>query len=255
MDTKDFFVEVRLGNIPGYSIVHKFGRNDSVPNGTWTLVSLSSPSGTFPISGSPVRIKAGGDAADIATGAGAREITVIGIDTNLAEVSETITTSGAGASAYTMASFWRTYRSFVSSVGTYGVNNTADIIIENALDALTIVAGEGQTQHGAYTIPIGKVGYLLGVDIDTDATKRADFRLFIRENFNDVAVPMSPSQVKLHWDGVLGAIHYRPHSPSVIIPALSDIWIEAEGAGGNTDVSVDFEILLVDDQSEFIRSI
>ena len=254
MDSKDYFVEVQRGNIEGHSIVSKFGRNDSVPNGVWQLVSLSSPSGAFPASGSPVRIKAGGDAADTAAGAGAREVTVIGIDASLAEVSETITTSGAGASAYTTTSFWRTYRAFVSSVGTYGVNNTGDLTIENAADdALIITAGEGQTQHGAYTIPIGKVGYLLTVDIDTDATKRADFRLFVRKNFNDVAAPMSPSQVKLHWDGVLGPISYRPRSPSIIIPALSDVWIEAEGDGANTDVSVDFEILLIDDPTGPIK--
>ena len=256
MDTRDYFVEVQRGNIAGHSIVSKFGRNDSVPNGVWQLVSLSSPSGAFPASGTPVRIKAGGDAADTANGAGAREITLIGIDTNLAEVSETLATSGSGASAYTTTSFWRVYRSFVSSVGTYGVNNTGNIVVENAGDdALTITAGEGQTQHGAFAIPIGKVGYLLSVDIDTDATKRADFRLFVRENFNDFAAPMSPSRVKLHWDGVLGPISYRPRSPIVVIPALSDIWIEAEGDGANTDVSVDFEILLIDDPTGPIKKV
>ncbi len=256
MDTKDYFVEVRRGNIEGHTIVNKFGRNVGVPNGVWQLVSLSSPSGAFPVSGSPVRIKAGGDAADTANGAGARAVTLIGINSTLTEVSETLTTSGSGASAYTTNSFWRIYRAFVSSVGTYGVNNTGDITIENALDdALTITADEGQTQHGAYTIPTGKVGYLLTVDIDTDATKRADFRLFVRENFNDVAVPMSPSLVKLHWDGVLGPISYRPRSPSIILLALSDIWIEAEGDGANTDVSVDFEILLIDNPEGPIKQI
>jgi len=255
MDIKDYFVEVQRGNIAGQVVVNKFGRNESVPNGSWVLVSPSAPSGAFPVSGVSVRIKSGGDAADTAAGAGAREITVIGIDTNFEESTEIMITSGVNASAYTTTSFWRVYRAYVSSVGTYGGNNVADITIENGLDALVIMAGEGQTQHGAFTVPIGKVGYLLTVDIDADAGKAADFRLFIRENFNVITAPMPASRVRLHWDGVIGHVNYRPRSPSIVIPQCSDIWIEAEGDGANTDVSVDFEILLIDDPEGPIQQI
>ncbi len=129
---KNFFLEVQQGNLPGYSIVHKFGRNDSVLNNVWDLVSPTSPSGAFPASGTPVRIKAGGHGDDTANGIAAREITVVGIDTNLVEISETIATAGASASAFTSSSFWRVYRAFVSSVGTYGGNNTGDIFVEHS---------------------------------------------------------------------------------------------------------------------------
>lgn len=258
MDVKEFYSEVQQGNIAEYSLVHKFGRNDDIPNGSWAMVSPSSPSGTFPGSGVIVRIKADGDVADSASGAGAREITIIGIDTTLQEISETLVTSGTSASLLTTTSFWRIYRAYVSDIGTYGNANIDDIIIEDSdgvNDMLTIKADEGQTQHGAYSIPLGKIGYLLSVDITVDASKAADFRLFIRDNFTNTVSPISSKRLRFYWDGVLGQASYKPVAPGLILNALSDIWIEARGGGQNTEVSANFEILLKDDPSGPIRRI
>lgn len=258
MDTKDFYNEIKQGNIAGYSLMHKFGRNANIPNGAWAMVSSSSPSGTFPASGVTVRIKAGGNASDTTVGVGAREITIIGIDTNLLEVSETITTSGANASLLTATSFWRIYRAYVSSVGIYGEANTGDITIEDSdgiNDMLIITADEGQTQHAAHSIPLNKTGYLLSVNMTADAAKAADFRMFVRNNFTNTVSPISSKQLKLYWDGVLGHVNYGPVAPGLTLSALSDIWIESRGGGANTEVSVDFEILLRDNPSGPIRSI
>lgn len=249
---KDFYTEVKLGNVAGHRIMHKFGRNDSILNNIWDLISPTGPSGSFPASGVPVRITAGGDAADVSNGAGAREITIVGINTDLQEVEETIATSGAGVSLYTTNSFWRVYRSFVSSVGTYNGNNVGDINIANGETMATIVAGEGQTQHGALSIPTGKTGYLLNIHIMVDAGKAADFRLFTRENFNDTTAPMSPKRIRRYFDGVLGHMLTQPNSPMIILPALTDIWFEARGGGAGTEVSISFDILLVDDDSGHI---
>lgn len=248
---RDFLIEVARGNIPGYSLVHKFGRNDTVPNGTWELVSLDGGSGVFRTSPSTVRIKAGGHAADTVDGDGARGITVIGVDSDLAEISENIVTSGALASSATTASFWRVYRAYLSTVGSYGSANSGNIIIEDsggAANIITISADEGQSQHGSYSTPLGKTGFLLSVHLTADSNKAADFRLFTRENFTDISAPMSPRRLRLYWDGILGNIDaHNPESPGIVLPALTDVWIEAEGGGAGTEVSVDFEILLVDD--------
>jgi len=246
----DFYTEVQKGNITGHSLVHKFGRNDVVPNGSWEMVSLLSVPTAFRSSASTVRIKAGGNAADTAAGAGAREVTVVGIDTTLAEVSETIATAGAGASAATTASFWRTYRAYVSSNGTYGAANTAAITIEDsggAADMITIGVEEGQSQHGAYTIPTGKTGYFLHATVTVDASKAADVKFCKRESFNDATAPMEATRLITYWDGLTGVLDFSPKSPGGALPALTDVWFEASGSGAATEVSVDFEILLVDD--------
>lgn len=261
MDVKDFYSEVKQGNISGYSIQHKFGRNNNVPNGSWELVSLLSSSGVFGQSATKVRIKSGGNSDDTVDGDGARGITVVGIDDTLSEIKETLVTSGVNASSATIASFWRVYRAYVANgaAGTYGGSNIGDIIIEDSVGAANIIQiseDEGQSQHGAYSVSIEKTGYLLSVHITADAAKAADFRLFTRENFTNVSSSMSPKRIRLYWDGILGHIDaYVPRSPGISLPALTDIWIEARGGGANTEVSVDFEILLIDDSISHIKRI
>lgn len=246
---RDFLIEVAKGNVAGHSLVHKFGRNDAVPNGAWAAVTQL---GTlaFLNGATSVRIKAGGNVADDAAGAGAREIEVMGIDTTLTQISETITTAGAAASAATSAAFWRICRVTTTAVGTYSTANTGDIVIENAAggtDLIMVAAGEGRSQHGHYAIPTGKTGYLLSVHVTVDSGKAANIRVFIREALNDTAAPVKPNCLRLYWDGIIGTFDYVPRSPGIVVPALSDIWVEAYGDGAASEVSADFELLLVDD--------
>ena len=248
--SKDFLIEVQKGNVAGHSMVHKFGRNDELPNGSWEVINLLGS--TWPIlsAATTVRIKAGGNAADTAAGAGAREVTVQGIDSNGDETSETIATAGASASSATTASFWRIHRAWVSSVGTYGSANTAAVTIENSgggTDLIQIAADEGQTQFAGFTIPSGKTGYLISLHLTVDASKAADFRVFTLNDITDTTAPMASKRLKLYFDGVLGELRYVPKGPELSLSALTDIWIEASGGGAGTEVSADFELLLVDD--------
>lgn len=250
LPSRDFLIEVQKGNVAGHSLVHKFGRNDTVPNGTWEHVSLLSGVTAFRSSAATMRIKAGGNAADTAAGAGAREVTIQGIDSALAEITEAVATAGSSASSATSASFWRVHRAWVSAVGTYSVGNTAAITIEDsggASDMIMIAATEGQTQYAGYTIPTAKTGYLLSLRLSVDAAKAADFRLFTRGSITDTSAPMASRRIRKYWDGLLGQTVYTPHGPDLVLAALTDIWIEAQGGGAGTEVSADFEILLVDD--------
>lgn len=246
---KDFLIEVRKGNIPGHSLVHKFGRNDSVPNGSWEFINLLGFT-SWPLSAATtVRVKAGGNAADDTAGNGAREITIQGIDSNLVEISEAVATAGAAASSATAASFWRVHKAWVSSSGTYGASNTAAVTIENSgggTDLIQINTEEGQTQFGGWSVPTGKTAFLLTAFMSTDSSKAADFRMFIRESFNDTTAPMKAKRVQLYFDGVISQHEFNPNSPGASIPALTDIWWEAEGGGAITEVSIDFELLVVD---------
>lgn len=245
----DFLIEVAKGNVPGHSLVHKFGRNAAVPNGSWELISNLSGATSFLSAATTVRVKTG-NAADTAAGAGAREITVQGVDDNLARVTEAIATAGASASSATTASFWRVDRAYVSSAGTYATPvNTGNVIIENSsggTDLIQISAGEGQSQYGAAAVQTGAKAYLLSVLITIDSIQSADIRMFTRANFNDTTAPVSPQRIKLYWDGIVASVSLDPNSPIFVVDGPSDIWLEAEGAGGATEVSCDFELLIVD---------
>lgn len=245
--------QVRRGHILGHSIVQKFGRDSDVMNGVWGLVSPHSSADAMPASGSPVRIKAGGDVADTADGAGARSVLITGITDSFIEASEIILPSGIGVSQPTSGVFWRVYRAKVMDVGTYGAANTDDMIIETAngsSDRVAIIADEGHTQHAAFSIPSGSIGYLTSLHVQVDSSKAASIRVFTRENFNVVTAPMSSKNLKLFYDGILGTLHYVPDAPNIIIPGMADIWVEARGGGANTEVSIEMEILIIDESLE-----
>lgn len=251
LPNRDFLIEVQKGNVAGHSMVHKFGRNPAVANGVWELVSTLSTTGTsFRTSASTMRIKAGGNAVDTAAGGGAQEVTIQGIDDSGNEIAEAIATAGASASSATSASFWRVNRAWVSAVGTYGVANIGDVMIEDsggAGDVNKILAAEGQTQYAGYTIPAGKTGYLLSCHLSVDASKAADFRLLSREDMLDTSAPVAARRLMKYWDGIINTATYIPRGPDTVLPALTDIWVEAEGGGAASEVSADFELLLVDD--------
>ncbi len=248
-DNLDFLVEVEKGNVSGHSMVHKFGRNDGVPSGTWEFISLLGHT-VWPLSSDTlVRVKAG-NALDTSTGTGAREITIQGITTGFLEATTTLTTAGATASTYSATSFWRVYRAWVSSVGTYGGANSSEaVIIENSAggtDIIQIGAEEGQTQFAGWTVPVNKTAYLLGAHIHVDTNKTADIRLFTRDDIDDTVAPMKSKRLKLYLDGVEGNFMYDPSGPEVKINQKSDIWFEALGDGAVSEVSCDFELLVVD---------
>jgi len=249
---RNFLIEVQKGNIPGHSMLHKYGRNDGVPNAAWEHVSLLPFDVTdFRESAITMRIKAGGDAADDASGAGAREVTISGIDSTFAEITEAIATAGASASSASSASWWRIHRAWVSAVGTYGASNTDDIVIEDSgsgADFIRIAAGEGQTQYTGWTVPLGKTAYLLSVHVTVDAAKTSNIRVFTRESIDDVSAPMSAKRLRLFWDGIqFPGFTYKPRGPEFSLPEKSDIWVEAFGDGAASHVTCDFELLLVDD--------
>lgn len=249
---KDFLIEVRKGNVPGHSMIHKFGHNPAVPNGSFAHLSeMPFAIASFRQSAVAMRVKAGGNGADTAAGAGAQEITIQGIDDiTFAEVTDVVATAGAGASAATSTKFWRVHRAWVSAVGTYTVANTAAVIIEDSgggADFLTIATGEGQTQYAGYTIPGGKTGYLLSVHVTIDSTRPCNVRCFVRENIDDVSAPMGANRIKLDWNGVESpGFMYSPKGPELVINEKSDVWFEGATSGGTAHVSCNFELLLVD---------
>ena len=250
---RNFLLEVSRGNIPGHLLVRKFARNLNIPNGSWAGIL---PGGTFSWlqAATAVRVKAGGNVADIAGGAGAQKVEVFGIDASGALASEEIITNGANASAATTTLFWRVFilRLPDESVGAYGGNNAGAIIVENAAggtDLISMLDGAGSSEHGAYSIPIGYTGYIAGGLITVNALKAATVRGFIRKNFTDVVTPYNPTIQKLSFGGILGGLPVGGGGGWLGDPIteLSDLWLEANGNGAATEVDLDFDILLIQD--------
>ena len=244
------------GRVPGSSVVHKFGANLLVPT-TFTPVTRG---GIYPMvqvaGATTLRVKAGGNAADTAAGAGAREITIQGLSPTGVEIFESVITAGASASTSTTATFIRVYRAWVSASGTYastaGGSHVADIVIEDTAgtqDWATIPLngfGMAQTTIAAYTVPLGKTAYMRSWLLQVDSNKAVDFIFYVRENILETAAPFSGYRMKFGAFGVADNISVKPHTPAGPFPALTDlVWMAKVGATTGI-AAADFELVLED---------
>ena len=248
-------LELKAGAFDGLTSIHKFGAAEVgttyVPVTNGNLYRTPQPAAA-----TKLRIKAG-DVVDTAAGAGAREITLVGLDETGAEVTETLATAGTSASALTSATFIRLYKAWVSASGTYATatagSHDSDIVIEKGAgseDWATITATDfphSQSEIAAYSVPLGYTAYIPGVIISVDAAKAADVIAFHREGILDAAAPYSAMRVWLQLKAVSGEEVIEPHVPFGPFPALTDIGFMAKVPSSTGEIDIDFEIILVKD--------
>lgn len=259
MRNRDFYMAVLRGQIPGMSIVQKFGANVSVG----TSLTIIAEGGIYPTpqvsAATPLRIKAGGDSNDTAAGSGAREITLQGLNAAGLLITETLATAGASASSVTDESFLRLFRAWVSASGTYATavagSHAAQISIENGAGGTdwglisTDPFPKSQTEIGVYSVPFGFTAYIVNVTINVDSGKTATVLGFKRENILETAAPYSAMRSFIEFGGVSGEGFITPKSGFGPFPALTDVGFMGKMAAGSGEIDVDFEILLVEDNS------
>ena len=253
--TNDLASEIAEGNIDGRSVIHKFGRDSSIGT-SFTPVAAGAIWRTPQASAATaLRVKAGGSADDDASGTGAREVTLEGIDQTGALVTESLATAGASASAATSTTFMRLFRAYVSASGTYatqsGGSHAATIIIENAagsedwasilLDGFAL----GQSTIACYTIPLGYTGLLESIELNVDSNKRAEILLFQRQNILESSAPYTGMRLLEEWAGVSADIQGNFSTP-IKLPALTDVGFLAKAAT-SAEVDCSFKIELIED--------
>lgn len=247
--------DVQKGLIPGHSIVHKFGRNSAVST-TVVPLALGAIYNTPQVgSASTLRVKAG-NANDTAAGSGAREITLEGLDETGAMVTEAVATAGASASSTTSATFIRLFRAYVSASGTYATVSTgshdSDIVIENGAggtDWATISSTDlkrAQTEIGAYSVPLGNTAHLYNFNINVDSTKQSTILIMVRKNILETSAPFAALRI-LNEYGAISGVHDIHKAFTVKLEALTDIVFLAKTGAGVADVSIEMDILLIED--------
>ncbi|MCK4621287.1 MAG: hypothetical protein KAT62_03630 [Desulfuromonadales bacterium] len=256
--TASFLAEAERGNIPGHSIVHKFGKNKAV-TATFTPLTIGGIYETPQVAGSTtLRIKAGGNVNDNQTGSGARGLFVQGLGVAGAVVSETLlphATDGTLAGPAGLQAFMRVFRSYVITSGSYANTTTeshgGDIVVENSgggTDWLTVDSAgwaRSQSQIGVYTVPLGFTAYVHAYTLTTDSNKAVDFVFFKRESILDTAAPYSAMRAVVEEMGIQGEFT-GGFVGGQMFPELTDLgWMVKAAAAAA--VTVDFEILLIAD--------
>ena len=251
----DFDLDVARGAISGMSCVQKFGHNTSVQtSGTGEDIwSVGGDYTGFLQAAVAVRIASGGNAADDQDGgAGARSVTISGLDENWAEATETVNTEGADASSATTTTFIRVNRAFVASTGAYGVGNTGAITIETTggVTVAGIEALEGQTQMAITAVPAGKTAYLTYVRllVGGGATKTATVSLYRRQSADAIVAPFGPRRLVQSYDTIPGGAAFETEYRCYpVFPAKTDIWFRGISQTTAQAVNCTFDLFFVDD--------
>lgn len=251
--SKSFLIEVAKGNIAGHRIIDKFGHGQ-----VGTTPAPVTSSGIWKTPTSPVALEFLSDSVNDATGGtGATKITIQGIDLNWNETTEEISTNGTTAVPI-LTNLIRLHRWYVSESGSYANETTAShsgtltIRESGGGDTWDTIDGSspfsGQSEIGVATIPIGFTAYVLSKSIFTDTSKSANIYFLQRPLANDVTTPFAGTRRIIERDiGVSGGYAVVFQAPKGAFVGPCDIGFMAEVSVGSADVSVDFQMLIIED--------
>lgn len=231
----NIFLNISRGLVKGTSFIHKFGAVPVMSTNTtgtvWDINDTIYPWAAFTTAGTITVDRISADDAN-------KQITVVGLDANYNNISETITLTGATGNASTNL-FVRVFRAFVadgeSNIGTINIKRNGTIVA-------AITATKGQTLMAVYTIPAGHTGYLMkgtaSAQIGADASASMFVRYFGQESFR-VGHTFEVSGA--------GGQYLYDFSVPIPIPAKSDIDVRITTRSNNGRYTAAFDLILIKD--------
>lgn len=155
-----FNLQVSRGQVAFHQRTCPFGFNDAVgtsPETIWTAGATY----TFPSTATALTVVSSSANDDGSpAGTGARTVTIVGLDANYAEVSETVTMNGT-TDVTTTQTFLRVNEAYVATCGSTGSNVGAITIANTTPTTLAvIVATAGISQQCVYTVPANKTAFI-----------------------------------------------------------------------------------------------
>lgn len=253
---QEFLLEVAKGNVPGHSIVNKFGRFSSLS----TSIAPITSAGVYQTPEAAVSLEfVSGSADDALDSTGMHELTVVGLDANCA-LQTVVTAAHAtdGTIAVTISGTWlRVFRAWVSKSGAYANASTPShlgaITIRVASAGATYAQisldgsfGLGQTLIGAYTVPANYTCFMLNKAFSSDVSgvKTCNFYFFQRSNIDDVSSPYSGTLRVQHLHVGTQGLNAISRRSFEKFSEKTDIGFMGK-ASATTDASVEFELLQI----------
>lgn len=242
----DFKLEIVKGNVPGHSTVNKFGHNSAGAAGL-DMWDAGVAYNYYPTTAQACTIVST-SSTDGNTLAGAWTVTVYGLDSNWAEISETVTMNGTTPVALTN-NYIRLYRAVVMTAGSNETNTGVITVTGGGNIGIHIAIGEGQTQQAIYTVPAGKTAYFtkgyVALSDDDKTGESMEFFWKVRPG-----IPNGAWQVK--GDVALGTLSsswwvYEYGTPAGPIAEKSDIKISIPDSSSILGCVGGFDLILVDD--------
>lgn len=233
--TEPFELQVARGQIPGHSLLHKFGAVPAMSQnqtGTiWDINDTPYPWSSFTSAGT-LSVPAV-NASD-----NGKTLTIEGLDADYKELSETITLSSTGA-VTTTNSFIRVFRAFLTTGSNVGVIN----IQKSSVNVARINIGKSQTLMAIYTVPADTTLYLYQGTATCQDGADATGDMFVRY-FGQTSFRVGHS---FEFSGDGGQYFYKFAAP-LRIPAKSDIDIEATVRSNNARLTAAFDGILIKEE-------
>lgn len=246
-------LDISRGIASGHRYIRQFGRNAAV-GGTFSPIARAGVYRTPQVATAPfLRIRAGGNAADTANGAGARSVTLIGLDVNGDYLQETIATAGASASALTTNKFLRLTEAIVQTSGTYAtqtaLSHVASINIEDDAGNLWATIQDtdiprGDSEIASYSVPRNRTLFITNVRVEAAAANKSNIVMFARSGILQSAPPYDAMVLLQEFPEFSGVTQFR-FDPPIRINQLSDVGFLAKTETSTTDVAVGFDCIEV----------
>ena len=234
---EDDYLNIARGLVKGTSFVHKFGAVPAMSNGTtgtiWDKNDTVYPWSAFDTPGILTIATTAANGSTVTTDNG-KSVTILGLDENFNEISDTLTISGSTATG--TKTFARVYRAFVTDTAP----NASQIrVSRGATEVLRISIDKAQTLMAIYTVPAGYNGYLCQGVASIQYGGDSTIDMFVR-------YPGGPFRIG-HTAEVAGTgmpYHYKFTVP-IKLPPKTDIDIRASVRSNNARVTSAFDIILV----------
>lgn len=237
---KEFFMEVRKGNVPGHNMEFVVGQNDTIGT-SFEDVSDQGGSLLWPTSAETWEIVSD-DVNDTSAGTGVRTVLVNSLDENYIEQSQTVTMNGTtpvtltGTHIRGRLAVAITAGSTLSNVGNVNVRLAGGT---NADTRLMISAANGISKSSSYTTPAGKSA--VGLQVSQFVPKNQDVILRVRNTFGIGQPETLTGVTPLYQNSSHNQLFGAP-----FIGAKSDLRFEAKSDNVNTQVTIFLELLVID---------
>jgi len=247
---------ISKGDVTGHSVVQKFGNapNFDSGDGIVTIWDGAEDGTAWELMNYNYSTTADIDSISSSNAGDTSEVTVIGLDADYNEVSQTVTLNGQTRVALT-TSLIRVYRAFnANSVDFLGhviiyVNGTLSggVPTNNADIRAIIDPVNQQTEMAVYTIPAGKTGYLTRGYASTSGGNRNSnyvIRFYARE-FGKVFRLQNVNSISDNASSIIVLDYFAP----LKIPEKTDLEVRVETTESPitaASVSAGFDLVLVD---------
>jgi len=224
--------------------IRVYGNNQALPAGVETDIWDLGGVYPWPTEALPLRVRAGGNAADTIFGAGVEVLFLRGLDDDFNPIEDTLVLAGAAESAPTAQSFRRVNLIVAVQSGTYGGLNAGNIIVETTGGTAVghMVANSGVAHMSMYTIPANKKGYLTAVEMAVPGNKAATLRWKVRRAADIVGFGQAATVVTMEFLELLGPLVLPRRE--VALPEKTDIWLSAVAAPGGSSCSCEYQLEL-----------